>query len=75
MLDLKVDVHKKKILDFEQGGDGVLKYQGRLCVPRVDGFQERIIKEDHRSRYSIHPGSTKMFESGILVGRYEEGYC
>ncbi|WMV24777.1 hypothetical protein MTR67_018162 [Solanum verrucosum] len=27
----------------------------------VDGFQERIIEEAHSSRYSIHPGSTKMY--------------
>ncbi|KAH0678966.1 hypothetical protein KY284_020051 [Solanum tuberosum] len=33
----------------------------RLCVPIVDGLQERIIEEAHSSRYSIHPGSTKMY--------------
>ncbi|WMV13728.1 hypothetical protein MTR67_007113 [Solanum verrucosum] len=46
---------------FEQGGDGVLRYQGRLCVPKVDELQERIMEEAHRSRYSIHPGSTNMY--------------
>ncbi|WMV45366.1 hypothetical protein MTR67_038751 [Solanum verrucosum] len=46
---------------FEQRGDGVLRYQGRLCVPRVDELQERILEEDHSSRYSIHLGSTKMY--------------
>ncbi|KAH0720379.1 hypothetical protein KY285_005181 [Solanum tuberosum] len=55
-----VNVHKQKVLAFEQGGDGVLRYQGRLCVPMVDGLQERIMEEAHSSRYSIHPGSTKM---------------
>ncbi|KAH0748617.1 hypothetical protein KY290_027849 [Solanum tuberosum] len=33
---LGANVHKQKILDFEQGGYGVLRYQGRLYVPRVD---------------------------------------
>ncbi|KAH0722658.1 hypothetical protein KY290_005316 [Solanum tuberosum] len=60
LLELKVNVHKQKVLAFEQGGDGVLRYQGRLCVPMVDGLQERIMEEAHSSRYSIHPGSTKM---------------
>ncbi|WMV26128.1 hypothetical protein MTR67_019513 [Solanum verrucosum] len=46
---------------FEQGEDGVLKYQGRLCVPRADELQERNMEEDHSSRYSIHLGSTKMY--------------
>ena len=39
----------------------LLKYQGRLCVPKVDRLQERILEEAHSSRYSIHPGSTKMY--------------
>nr|XP_009774959.1 PREDICTED: uncharacterized protein LOC104224929 [Nicotiana sylvestris]XP_016436220.1 PREDICTED: uncharacterized protein LOC107762374 [Nicotiana tabacum] len=47
---------------FEQGGDdGTLRYRGRLCVPDVDGLRERIMSEAHNSRYSIHPGSTKMY--------------
>ena len=32
-LGLKVSVHSQRVLSFKQGGDGVLKYQGRLCVP------------------------------------------
>ncbi|KAH0658081.1 hypothetical protein KY289_026829 [Solanum tuberosum] len=61
LLELKENVHKQKVLAFEQEGDGVLRYQGRLCVPMVDGLQERIMEEAHSSRYSIHPGSTKMY--------------
>ena len=61
MLDLKASVHKQRVLTFEQGGDDELKYQGRLCVPKVDGLQERILEEAQSSRYSIHPGSTKMY--------------
>ena len=54
LLDLKANIHKRRVLTFEQGEDGVLKYQGRLCVPRVDGLHERIMEESHSSRYSIH---------------------
>ncbi|KAH0710411.1 hypothetical protein KY284_011838 [Solanum tuberosum] len=61
LLDLKANFHKQRVLAFEQGGDGVLRYQGRLCVPMVDGFQERIMEKAHSSRYFIHPGSTKMY--------------
>ena len=38
-LDLKENVHKQRILAFEQWEYGVLKYQGRLCLPRLDGLQ------------------------------------
>ena len=61
LLDLKENIHKERVLSFEQGGDGVLKYHGRLCVSMVDGLQERIIEEAHCSRHSIHPGSIKMY--------------
>ncbi|XP_070005198.1 uncharacterized protein [Nicotiana sylvestris] len=46
---------------FEIGRDGALRYQGRLCVPNVAGLREKIMNEIHQSRYSIHPGSTKMY--------------
>ena len=55
LLELKAFVHKQKVMAFEQGGDGVLRYQGRLCVPRVDELQERIMEEAHSSRYLISP--------------------
>ena len=42
-------------------GDGVLRYQGRLCFPDVDRLRDRILEEVHGSRYSIHPGLTKMY--------------
>ena len=40
-----------------------MKYQGRLCVPMVDGLEERIMEVAHRSRYSINPGSSKMYKN------------
>ena len=58
---MKANVHKQKVVAFEQEGDGVLRYQGRLCVPRVDELQERIMEEAHSSGYSVHSGSTKMY--------------
>ena len=45
LLFLKVKVHTKKVIAFEQGGYGVVKYQGRLFVPKVDKLQERIIEK------------------------------
>ena len=49
LLDLKASVHNQRVLAFEQGGDGVLNYQDRLCVPKVDGLQDRILEEAHSS--------------------------
>ena len=46
---------------FSQGGDGVLRYQGRLCVLDVGELRQHILAEAHNSRYSIHPGAIKMY--------------
>ena len=48
---------KKAIIDEE----GVLRIKGRVCVPRVDDLIHTILTEAHSSRYSIHPGATKMY--------------
>ena len=61
LLELKGAVNNQKVEDFSQGGYGVLRYQGRLCVPNVGELRQQILEETHNSRYSIHPGATKMY--------------
>lgn len=46
---------------YSQGGDEVLRYQGRFGVPNVDGLREKILSESHGSQYSIHLGATNMY--------------
>ena len=41
--------------------EGFLRIKGRVCVPRVDDLIHTILTEAHSSRYSIHPGATKMY--------------
>jgi hypothetical protein len=38
-----------------------LRFRDRLVVPRKEALTKKILDEAHTSRYSIHPGSTKMF--------------
>jgi len=40
--------------------DGVLRFAGRICVPRVGDLIQLILSEGHESRYSIHPGTAKI---------------
>ena len=53
---------------FSQGGDDVLRYQSKLCVPDVDDLRKHILVESHNSRYSTHPGATKMYRGGKYIG-------
>ena len=61
LVELKKLVVEKNIEAFSLKEDGELRYQDRLCVPDVDGLREFILEEAHGSKYSIQPGSTKMY--------------
>jgi len=41
---------------------GVLWFRDRLVVPKDLELQKQILDEAHLSRYSIHPGSNKMYQ-------------
>ena len=63
LLELKGEVHNQRVEVFSQGGDGVFRYQGKLCVPYVGELRQHILAESHNSRYFIHPGGTKMYRN------------
>ena len=47
--------------DFSCTSDGTLLFKGRLVVPRDEGLRREILEEAHQSRFTMHPGSTKMY--------------
>ena len=47
---------------FVKGSDGILCFGDRSWVPLYGGIRELIMHESHKSRYSIHPGSDKMYQ-------------
>ena len=61
LLELKGAVNNQRVDVFSQGVDGVLRYQGRLCVHDVGMLIQHILVEAYNCRYYIHPGSTKMY--------------
>jgi len=48
--------------DFALGNDGILRFQGRVCVPDDVEVKRLIIEKGHKSRLSLHPGMTKMYQ-------------
>jgi hypothetical protein len=48
--------------DFTEDGQGTIWFKNRICVPEIDNLRETILKEAHDSDYSIHPGSTKIYQ-------------
>ncbi|XP_070050429.1 uncharacterized protein [Nicotiana tomentosiformis] len=61
LADYRDTTPQKEKTPFEITGDGVLRYRGRLCVPDVAGLRRQVMGETHYSRYSVHPGATKIY--------------
>jgi hypothetical protein len=50
-----------KVTCFCEDAQGTLWFKERLVVPKREALKKKILGEVHASRYSIHPGSTKMY--------------
>lgn len=73
MSDAKCSEIKKLIAAGKASGfrvdeQGVLWLGKRICVPAIQAIRDLILREAHDSAYSIHPGSTKMYQD--LKDRY-----
>ena len=55
------EVRGGKTEGFELDSEGVLRYQNRLYVPKVQELRRLILEEAHHSAYTIHPGINKMY--------------
>ncbi|KAK1663710.1 hypothetical protein QYE76_051869 [Lolium multiflorum] len=59
---IKSQIAAGKAPGFTEDEEGVLWYNGRLCVPSDSELKQVILKEAHDTLYSIHPGGTKMYQ-------------
>jgi hypothetical protein len=55
---------------FRQDSEGVLWFKDHLVVPKIFELNHKIMDEAHCSRYSIHPGTNKMYQD---LKKNEEG--
>ncbi|GJV67036.1 putative reverse transcriptase domain-containing protein, partial [Tanacetum coccineum] len=47
---------------FEIRTNGIRYHDKRIWLPLHGGLRDLIMHESHKSKYSIHPGSTKMYQ-------------
>ncbi len=52
----------EKAVGLEYGRDGILRFKGRICLPQDAELKKVVLEEGHKSRLSIHPGMTKMYQ-------------
>ncbi|GJR19263.1 putative reverse transcriptase domain-containing protein [Tanacetum coccineum] len=56
---IRKDIPKEKL---EPRADGVLCLNGKSWLPCYGDLRSMIMHESHKSKYSIHPGSDKMYQ-------------
>ncbi|GKE45828.1 putative reverse transcriptase domain-containing protein [Tanacetum coccineum] len=56
---IRKDIPKERL---EPHADGTLCLQGRIWLPCYVDLRSVIMHESHKSKYSIHPGSEKMYQ-------------
>jgi hypothetical protein len=59
---IKRRMGREEVPGFSIDQQGVLWYNGRLCIPSIEELKQLILKEAHDTPYSIHPGGTKMYQ-------------
>nr|GFA27196.1 putative reverse transcriptase domain-containing protein [Tanacetum cinerariifolium] len=55
------DPEKVRIEKLGPRADGTICLNGRSCLPCYGDLRTVIMHESHKSKYSIHPGSDKMY--------------
>ncbi|KAL0556362.1 hypothetical protein IC582_004875 [Cucumis melo] len=61
-------VEKRRMVETGQGenfsisSDDGLMFEGRLCVPEDSAVKTELLTEAHSSPFTMHPGSTKMYQ-------------
>ncbi|KAL4017799.1 hypothetical protein IC575_021371 [Cucumis melo] len=49
-------------VEFSISSDGGLLFERRLCVPSDSAIKTELLSKAHSSPFSMHPGSTKMYQ-------------
>ena len=61
--EIKKNMRCGKAPGFSEDEQGMVWFGNRICVPNHREAKQLILKEAHGSPYSIHPGSTKMYQN------------
>jgi hypothetical protein len=62
IIKLKLSQGKAKYKCFHTDHQRVLWFNNRIVVPKDHQLRKQILDEAHLSKFSIHPGSTKMYQ-------------
>jgi hypothetical protein len=61
-VEIRDTLERRKAPDFTEDDQGTIWFKNMICVPDVGDLRKTILREAHDSAYSIHPGSTKVYQ-------------
>ena len=53
MAQILTDIEKFSRLGYTLRSDGILVFRGRICIPSDEKLKQEILKEAHKSQYTI----------------------
>jgi hypothetical protein len=62
MKHIREKIRAGKAKCFKEDDQGIVWFNNCIVVPKNEEIRQQILDEAHLSRYSIHPGSTKMYQ-------------
>jgi hypothetical protein len=62
MKHIREKIRAGKAKCFKEDDQGIVWFHNCIVVPKNEEVRQQILDEAHLSRYSIHPGSTKMYQ-------------
>ncbi|KAK1651502.1 hypothetical protein QYE76_069307 [Lolium multiflorum] len=74
---IKSQMAAGKAPGFTEDEEGVLWYDGRLCVPSDSELKQVILQEAHDTLYSIHPGEfsyNNSYQASLQMAPFEALY-
>ncbi|MEX5618489.1 hypothetical protein ABFV55_27840, partial [Pseudomonas syringae] len=60
--DLVLDNLDEFSTPWRMGKDGIFQMGSRMVVPVDEELRKDILRESHKSRFTIHPKGTKMYQ-------------
>ena len=54
-------VGEGKLKSFTRDTNGLWKFEEKVCIPASSDLQRKILEEAHKSHFTIHPTTTKMY--------------
>jgi len=60
LMEIIKGIEEDRDSSFKTDEQGVLRKNGRICVPNINDLRLKVLEECHKSKLSIHPGVSKM---------------